>query len=292
MANDTRSIPLRIAALTVLALVAFAANSVLGRMALGPGTIDPASYATIRLGSGALALWFIVTFVPGQNGSGARGDWMSAAMLFLYAITFSFAYLSVDTGVGALILFGAVQATMILAGVCGGERPHLLQWLGLVIALGGLAYLVSPGMTAPSPVGAALMAIAGIGWGVYSLRGRGPGDPIPITAGNFIRTVPLSVAVSFAMLADMHVSPTGTALAILSGAVSSGMGYAIWYTVLPSLSAMRAATVQLSAPVLATVAGVILMSEPITLRLVLSTILILGGVGLTVAVKERLHRHS
>jgi drug/metabolite transporter (DMT)-like permease len=181
---------------------------------------------------------------------------------------------------------------MILAGLRAGERPHALQWLGLFIAFGGLAGLLTPGLTAPAPAGAALMALAGAAWGIYSLHGRGAADPVPMTADNFLRTVPLTVLVSLALLADAQASGTGVLLAVLSGAVTSGIGYAIWYTVLPALSATRAATVQLSAPVLAAIGGVVLLSEPVTLRLVSSTVLILGGVGLTVAVKERLRRHS
>ena len=280
----------RVLLLTTLALVAFAANSVLARMALGPGAIDPATYTSIRLISGAVTLWLIVRLVARQTDGTGRGSWISAAMLFLYAIFFSYAYISVETGMGALILFGVVQATMILAGLRGGERPHPWQWLGLAMALSGLVYLMSPGLSAPSPLGATLMTLAGIAWGVYSLLGRGATRAISMTADNFIRTVPMTALISMVMLESFHVTTSGAMLAVLSGAVTSGIGYSIWYTALPALSALRAATVQLAAPVLAAIAGVVWMAEVVSLRLVLSALFILGGVALTVVVKERLHR--
>jgi drug/metabolite transporter (DMT)-like permease len=260
--------------------VAFAANTVLCRLALHDGSIDAASFSTIRLASGALTLWAIVVlFQRRSNPGAARGDWSSAFLLFLYALPFSFAYLSLTTGTGALILFGAVQATMIASGLHAGERPHVMEWVGLVIAIGGLIYLVSPGLAAPSPPSAALMVVAGIAWGAYSLRGRGAVDPVRTTAGNFARSVPLALAVSLVALPLAHVSAKGALWAVLSGALASGVGYAIWYAALPALTATRAATVQLSVPVLSAVAGVILLGEAVTLRLVIAAVLILGGVG-------------
>lgn len=280
--------PLPVAVLTVLALAAFAANTVLCRLALRDGSIDAPSFSTIRLASGALALWAIAAlFHSRSNPAPARGDWPSAFLLFLYALPFSFAYLDLATGTGALILFGAVQATMIASGLRAGERPHVMEWLGLVVAIGGLIYLVSPGLAAPSPLSAVLMAVAGIAWGAYSLRGRGAVDPVRTTAGNFARSVPLALAVSLVAAPMIHVSAKGVLWAVLSGALASGVGYAIWYAVLPALTATRAATVQLSVPVLSAVAGVILLAEAVTLRLVIAAVLILGGVGLALRARTR-----
>jgi drug/metabolite transporter (DMT)-like permease len=285
---ETRT-AVRTAALTLFALVAFAANSILCRLALGSGSIDAASYATIRLASGAgallpLALW------RGRSSVREVGSWPSAAMLFLYAVPFSFAYLTLTVGTGSLILFAAVQATMISAGLVSGERPHPFQWVGLLLALSGLIYLVRPGLAAPSPVGAALMALAGIGWGAYSLRGRRSGNPLADTGGNFLRAAAPAAAVSLLALGAAHASARGIALALAAGAGASGIGYVVWYTALPRLSATRAATVQLAVPVLAAAGGVALLGEHVTLRLVLASIAILGGVGLAVSARERLAR--
>ena len=219
-----------------------------------------------------------MTLRPGQTKLG--GSWSSATYLFLYAVPFSFAYESLATGTGALILFGAVQATMLIAAVLSGERPGWLQWLGLLVALGGLVYLVLPGVSAPDPVGSALMTVAGIGWGFYSLAGRAATDPLGETAGNFARSLPMVVVVSAASLGAMRVEAVGATLAVTSGALASGVGYAIWYAALPGLTATVAATVQLSVPVLAALGGVILMAEVVTLRLVIASVLILGGVAL------------
>lgn len=280
---------LRTGLFTSSAMIAFAANSLLCRLALGGNTIDPASFTAIRLASGAIALWLLVGIRGRETrarGMGRRGDWVSAAMLFLYAIAFSVAYVSLSAGIGALLLFGAVQATMVIAGVSSGERPHAMQWAGLCIALAGLVYLVLPGLTAPPPAGAGLMAIAGIAWGVYSLRGRGKGDPVAVTTDNFIRSVPLVLVISLPMLQRLNWTPKGLLLATISGSLTSGMGYVIWYAALPGLSATRAATVQLSVPVLAALGGVILLSESISLRLVFSAVAILGGVLMAVLRRE------
>lgn len=269
----------RTLALTVLAMVAFAANSLLCRAALGERTIDAASFTTVRLVSGALALWLIVRFTR-RSTARASGDWVAAAMLFLYAVAFSFAYLSLTAGTGALILFGLVQLTMFVVGLRGGERVAPLSWAGFAIAVAGVAYLVSPGVAAPSPVGAALMALAGVAWGVYSLRGRGVPDPLGATAGNFIRSVPLTLLVSALMIGELRGSWRGVALATASGAVTSAIGYVIWYAALRGLNATRAATVQLSVPAIAALGGVLLLSEPATARLLLSSLAILGGIAL------------
>ncbi len=272
----------RIAGLTTMALIAFAANSIFCRFALGDQTIDAASFTTVRLLSGALTLACIVLLT--RRGSPLQsGNWISASMLFLYAVTFSFAYISLSAGTGALILFGAVQITMILSGLIAGERPRLLEWLGLLAALGGLVYLVLPGLSAPSPLGSALMALAGIAWGVYSLRGRGIDDPVANTTGNFVRAAPLALFVSLIALSNYSLSPKGALLAVLSGALASGLGYVIWYAALRDLTATRAATVQLAVPVIAAIGGIFFLAEAVTLRLTFASIAILGGVGLAIS---------
>lgn len=232
----------------------------------------------MRLASGALMLMLLCRLRRG--GAPMGGSWKSSVLLFLYAVPFSFAYDSLATGTGALILFGAVQATMLIAAVTSGERPGLLQWAGLATAVVGLVYLVLPGVSAPAPGGSALMAVAGIAWGFYSLRGRGVTDPLAETAGNFVRSVPMVAAVAIATIGDLHLSPHGALLAVTSGALASGLGYAIWYAALRGLTATVAATVQLSVPVLASAGGVIFMAEAITHRLLIASVLILGGVGL------------
>jgi len=267
--------------LTAFALIAFAANSILCRMALGNGAIDPASFSTIRLVSGAVVLWLIVKASPGVKADKHPGSWWSASMLFLYAVAFSFAYVSLNAGMGALILFGAVQATMITAGIIKGERPHILTWCGLLIALAGLVYLVLPGLEAPSFSGAALMTIAGFAWGAYSLRGLGSTDPVAVTGSNFLRSVPMTAVISLIMLPFFKLSMEGVLLAALSGGLTSGIGYVVWYAALRNLSATRAAMLQLLVPVIAAVGGVLLLSELVTLRMILAGILIIGGVGLT-----------
>jgi drug/metabolite transporter (DMT)-like permease len=271
---------LKTLACTTFALVAFAMNSVLCRLALGGKAIDAATFSTVRLLSGAVLLLLISTVVKRKTSATHRGSWSSAALLFLYAVAFSFAYIGLSAGTGALVLFGSVQATMLIAALRSGERPHLFAWVGLFLALSGLLYLVFPGLAAPPPLRSALMAIAGISWGFYSLRGRGAGDPLADTTVNFVRALPLVVVVNLVMLGDLHVSGKGFVFAILSGALASGVGYVVWYTALKGLTAMRAATVQLIVPVLAAVGGVMLLSEDISVRLLLSAIMILGGVGL------------
>ena len=276
-----------VALYTSLAMVAFASNSLLNRLALGRETIDAVSYTAIRLISGALVLWLISSLQRKGAEPNIRGNWISAAMLFLYAICFSFAYLSLSAGTGALILFGSVQMTMILVALRSGERPQPLEWSGLLLALGGLVYLVLPGLEAPSPLGSGLMMLAGIAWGVYSLRGRGSASPLGDTTGNFIRAVPFIVAVLLVSLNDVELSPTGVLLAVLSGAVASGVGYVIWYTALAGLTATRAAVVQLSVPVLAAWGGVVFLAEDISLRLILAGAMILGGIALAIAERRK-----
>jgi drug/metabolite transporter (DMT)-like permease len=274
--------PLRTVALTTVAMLAFAANSLLCRLALQDATIDPASFGSVRLVSGALILAAIVRWRAGPPAA-ARTDWLAAAMLWAYVAGFSFAYLTLTAGTGALILFGAVQVTMFSAGLHAGERFTASAWAGLAIAVGGLIYLVSPGVTAPAPLGAALMGGAGIAWGIYSLRGRGAGEPVAATAGNFLRASPLALALSalsIAFAGTLHVSTQGVLLAIASGALTSGLGYVVWYAALPGLTALRAATVQLSVPPIAAAGGALLLAEALSLRLLLSSAAILGGIAL------------
>lgn len=278
------------AGLTLFALVAFAANSLLCRLALGAGTIDAASFTTVRLGSGAAALLLLSALLPSRPAAvhGREGPrWRSAGALFLYAVAFSFAYRSLTTGSGALILFGAVQTTMIASALWGGERPTRLEWIGLAAALLGLVYLLLPGLTAPPLVGALLMTAAGIAWGFYSLWGRRSADPIGDTTRNFVRAVPFALVVSLVLLAGRHLSAPGIGLAAASGAVASGVGYVAWYAALPHLTATRAATVQLAVPLLAAAAGVVVLNEAITLRLIVASVFILGGIALTIAGRTR-----
>jgi drug/metabolite transporter (DMT)-like permease len=272
---------------TAFALTAFAANSVLCRLALGAGTIDAASFSTIRLASGACALLLMASILKEKLSPMNRGGWLSAILLFAYAVPFSFAYNGLGAATGALILFGAVQTTMILWALRSGERPHPLEWTGLILAIAGLVFLVFPGLTAPPPTSSLLMAIAGIAWGIYSLRGRGTDSPLADTTLNFVRSVPAAVGVNLATLHHSHLSAEGASLAVLSGAIASGMGYVIWYAALRGLTAMRAATVQLAVPVLAAAGGVLFLSEGISTRLVVSAVVILGGVGLALAGRQR-----
>ena len=295
MSAPTASTPgWRVALLTALAMLAFAANSLLTRMALQGDRIDPASFGSVRLVSGALVLAAIVQWRQGPRAA-PRREWLAAAMLAAYVVCFSYAYVTLAAGTGALILFGAVQLTMFTAGLAHGERFAPLAWSGFALALAGLVYLVSPGLAAPAPLGTALMAAAGVAWGVYSLRGRGAGDPVATTAGNFARATPLALAVSAASLAlagSPRADAAGLGLAIASGALTSGLGYVIWYAALPGLSSLRAATVQLAVPPLAALGGVLWLAEPLTSRLVLSSLAILGGIALvlfgrTVAAQRR-----
>ena len=282
MASEVDGAPTRAttALLTVAALIAFAGNSLLCRLALTRTSIDAASFTTIRIASGAMALLLIVRLRPGPRHTG--GSWPSALALMVYAAGFSFAYVRLTAGTGALLLFGAVQATMITVGVIRGERLSPLQTCGLLLAYAGLVDLVLPGITAPPVISAALMISAGIAWGVYSLRAKGAGDPTAVTAGNFVRAVPMALLVSVLALSIRSVNAAGAMFAITSGALASGVGYAVWYTALRDLRATTAATVQLSVPVIAAIGGITLLHEPLTSRLLLSAAAILGGVALVV----------
>ena len=266
--------------LTVLAMLAFAGNSLLCRFALKETAIDAASFTSLRLLSGAVTLWLIVYLRGG--GLVVSGSWASALALFAYAAAFSFAYISLPAATGALLLFGAVQATMIGYGLWSGEHMSPRQWVGLVMALLGLVGLLSPGLSAPPLSGALLMLGAGIAWGVYSLRGRGGGDATAVTAGNFVRAVPMALALSLLAGPVLSVDVEGAWYAVVSGALASGVGYALWYRALPGLRPVSAATVQLSVPVIAALGGVVLLGEAPGVRLVLASLAILGGIALVI----------
>jgi drug/metabolite transporter (DMT)-like permease len=284
---------IRAIGLTSLAMLAFAGNSLLCRLALKHTSIDAASFTTIRLLSGALVLGFIVGFQRNEKvEKNARvyqnaGNWLSAFALFIYAAAFSFAYVSLTAATGALLLFGAVQATMISYGIWRGERFQGSQFVGLLLALSGIVGLLLPGLSAPPLMGSVLMLSAGIAWGVYSLRGKGVGDPTRITSGNFLRTIPFTVALSLFFVNIGHIDSAGVGYAIVSGSLASGIGYTIWYTALPALKATHAATVQLSVPVLAAIGGIAFLGESLTLRLVLASAAILGGIALVILEKPR-----
>lgn len=275
----------RTIALTLLTMTAFAGNSLLCRVALKQSGIDAASFTLIRIVSGAVMLWLVVRIRQAAPAGG--GNWLSAFVLFVYAIAFSLAYVSLPAATGSLLLFGAVQATMIGHGIRAEESFSGLQIAGLALALGGLVGLLLPGLSAPQPLGSVLMLGAGVAWGVYSLRGKGAGDPTRVTAGNFLRAVPFVVAMRVLMNSGATLDSAGVWYAIVSGAITSGLGYIIWYSVLPSLKATNAATVQLSVPVIAALGGVIFLGEPLTLRLALAAVAILGGIALVILVKQK-----
>jgi drug/metabolite transporter (DMT)-like permease len=263
-----------------LALLAFAGNSLLCRAALQHTPIDATSFTTLRLLSGALVLWLLVQLT--RRDATGRGSWPSALALFSYAAAFSFAYVNLSAGTGALLLFGSVQTGMMGWGLFKGERFSSLQWLGLALAIAGLVGLLLPGLSAPPLGAAALMIIAGLAWAVYSLRGKGAGDPLRVTAGNFVRTVPVALLMSLLFMGRAQVDTVGALYAVASGAITSGIGYAIWYTALPHLKATSAATLQLSVPVIAAVGGILWLGEAPTLRLLLASLAILGGIALVI----------
>jgi len=283
MAHATQPMTLRVISLVALAMSAFAANSLLCRIALTHTATDPASFTVVRMLAGAGTLSLIVLLrkrAPGNNGS-----WQGAFSLLVYAAAFSFAYVKLPAGTGALLLFGSVQATMVVAGLYQGEHLRVMQWVGLLTAFCGLVVLVAPGIHAPDPYGATLMAIAGMAWGSYSLLGRKQGDPLRATAGNFLKAAPFSLLLlPFADSIDLP----GATFAILSGSISSGVGYAIWYSILPSLKAAQAASVQLTVPIIAASAAIFILGESLTWNLVIASFAILGGIALVIFGKNRL----
>jgi drug/metabolite transporter (DMT)-like permease len=269
-----------VVALTTLAMLAFAGNSLLCRVALQQTTIDATTFTSIRLVSGALMLWLIVQARQGRPPVPVRGNWTSALALFVYAAGFSFAYRELPASTGALLLFGAVQTTMIGYGLSRGESLRAPQLAGLLLALAGLVGLLLPGLSAPPVAGSLLMLTAGVAWGVYSLRGKTQGSPLQVTAGNFLRAVPITLILSVALLGSASFDAPGVAYAMLSGALASGVGYALWYAVLPSIRATTAATVQLSVPPLAALGGIAFLGETLTWRLLFATAAILGGIAM------------
>ena len=274
---------------TAFALLAFAFNSILCRLALQSGEIDAASFTLIRIASGAVtlvAIYFLFGRKEKNEKNEKRGNRFSAFFLFAYAVCFSFAYINLTTATGALILFGSVQATMIFAAFLKGERLKILEWLGLLGALGGLIYLVFPGLSAPPLLSSILMAAAGTSWGFYTLRGKRSANPLADTMGNFVRAAPLAILAALPFLSNLHSSPKGITLAVLSGAIASGIGYAVWYAALKFHTATRAAILQLSVPVLAGFGGAILLAETVSTRLLAATVFIIGGIALAILARR------
>ena len=268
-------------------MMAFAANSVLCRMALAEEAIDPASFTSIRLISGATILLLLVYASKTKHKSRSKGSWASGAILFIYAAAFSFAYVSLDTGTGALIAFGTVQITMITSALFQGKKMNSSEWIGVVLAFGGFVYLVLPGVTAPSLSGLLLMILSGMAWGIYSLRGKSSLRPLDDTAFNFLRALPFVIILLLFSIGKIQAAPKGIALAIVSGALTSGIGYTIWYMALKGLSAIHASIVQLIVPVIAAIGGALFLSEIISLRLVISSILILGGISFAILTRKK-----
>ena len=283
---------LKIILLTGLALIAFSANSVLCRMALGNETIDASSFTIVRLLAGSFVLLIIITITGKTADTATKGSWTASFMLFLYAVTFSYAYLSLDTGTGALILFSSVQITMILLSIISGTRLHITEWAGVVIALTGFIYLILPGVTMPSASGLLLMTVAGMAWGIYSLKGRDSINPLIDTTYNFIRTVPFVMILALFTIDNIYYSPEGVVLALISGGVASGIGYTIWYIALGGLSSTQAAVLQLSVPVIAALGGVVFVSETITLRLTVSAATVLTGILIVILGKYYCTQHK
>ena len=288
MTHDPRpTTSMRTVLLTTLALIAFAANSLLCRLALRGKAIDPAAFSAIRIVSGALILGFLVRWPSGAPPKPGASSWTSAGLLFLYAAPFSFAYLHLSAGTGALLLFASVQVTMVLAALVRGERPRPIQWVGLTVAIAGLVYLVLPGLAAPDPFSAALMLLAGIAWGLYSLRGRSTTAPLAQTAGNFARAMPMALVLCLVAWPVPSLKASGVLWAVLSGAIASGIGYALWYAALRHLTAMTAAIVQLAVPILAGAGGVLLLREVLTIRLAVAAVLVLGGISMAILGRPR-----
>lgn len=279
---------MKVAVLTAIAMLAFAANSVLARLAFATAGAEPLGYTGVRLASGAVVLFALLALrrPPGSRLTVA-GSWRAAAALFGYAIAFSIAYILLGAGTGALILFASVQVGILGWAVFKGDRPSVLEWLGLAVAIAGFVYLVSPGLVAPHPTGTVLMIASGFCWAAYTLLGRGSQSPLADTAGNFIRCLPIALILIATAVVSQPFSPLGAGYAALSGAIASGLGYAIWYAALPSLTRTRAAIVQLTVPAIAAAGGVLLIGEPLTLRLVIASIAILGGVAFALIAAER-----
>lgn len=272
-----------------LAMLAFAANSVLCRVALRQDLIDPAAFSAIRIAAGA-AMLLLVGARRSEPGLPARRFFLTSCLLALYAVPFSFAYVQLTTGTGALILFGCVQITMLLGALLAGERLLLIQGCGLAAALAGLILLVLPTLATPSLAAALRMALAGVAWGLYSWRGKGSSDPLAATTANFVGALPLVLIVAVASRGSLHFSARGVALSAVSGALASGLGYVAWYAALRRLTGLQASVIQLCVPVLAALGGVIFLAESFSARLGLATALVLGGIALAVVGRERWRR--
>lgn len=292
MVNAINKTMIKTALLTTLALVAFAGNSILCRLALGENTIDAASFTSVRLLSGMIVLALILKTLQARDSVASKGSWKSSFLLFIYAITFSYAYISLDTGIGALILFASVQITMIFFGWLSGGRFHFTEWLGVILSFLGFMYLVFPQLSSPSLVGFLLMTISGIAWGLYTLAGKTSKNPLSDTTYNFIRSFPLVIILIAFSIQNTTLSLEGIFLAIISGGVTSGIGYAIWYVALGSLSSMQAAVVQLLVPVIAALGGILFANEVISARLLVSSVIILGGILMVVLGKHYLAKRD
>ena len=277
---------MKIILFTTLALLAFAGNSILCRLALDENSIDAASFTSIRLLSGILVLFVILIIVQPKDTITSKGSWYASFMLFFYAIAFSYAYLSLDTGTGALILFASVQITMIIVGIYLGNKLHLLEWVGVIVSFSGFVYLVFPDLTSPSLIGFILMLIAGVAWGLYTLTGKKSKNPLSDTAFNFMRTLPLVIILMTLTFQNITLSSEGIIIAIISGGLTSGIGYTLWYLALGGLSSIQAAVVQLLVPVLAALGGVLFADEYLSFRLVISTTIILGGILMVILCKS------
>jgi drug/metabolite transporter (DMT)-like permease len=282
LTNKPNSFLIKTILFTGLALIAFAANSVLCRLALGESAIDASTFTIVRLLAGAIVLTVIMSISKiksnSNTNSSTKGSWPASIALFIYGLTFSFAYVTLDTATGALILFGSVQIAMILMSIFSGNRLHISEWFGMAIAFTGFVYLILPGVTTPSVIGFLLMTVSGIAWGIYTLKGRGSKNPIMDTAFNFLRTMPFVIILAIVTFKYAHYSSEGILLAVLSGSIASGIGYMIWYSALSGLSVTQAAVLQLLVPVIAAVGGIIFVSESISFRLTVSSAMILGGI--------------
>ncbi|WP_423067282.1 DMT family transporter [Devosia sp. CN2-171] len=283
---------MKIALLTAVAMVAFAANSVLTRLAFATAGAEPLSYTAIRLASGAVVLFLLLSLRQGQPMRTVGGSWRAAAALFGYAIAFSVAYILLGAGTGALILFASVQIGILGWAILKGDRPGPLEWLGLGTALAAFAWLVSPGLVAPHPLGTILMIFAGLCWAAYTLLGRGSKSPLVDTAGNFVRTIPAAALLLLAATFGQPIEFGAAVYAVTSGAVASGLGYAIWYAALPGLPRTTAAIVQLTVPAIAALGGVLFIGEALTTRLIVASLGILGGVALALIGADRRRRAS
>jgi drug/metabolite transporter (DMT)-like permease len=270
-------------------LIAFAFNSILCRMALRGGEADAAGFTLVRIAAGAITLIVISYFAGSGKGSQIweRGNWISAFFLFAYAVCFSFAYLGLTAGTGALILFGSVQLTMVLVSLIRGEHPRSLEWIGLLMAVGGLLYLVFPKLSSPPLTSSLLMAAAGAAWGGYTLRGRGSSSPLADTTGNFTLALPMAIIVAVVYWSGVHLSKEGIILAVLSGAVASGIGYTVWYAALKFHSSTSSAVLQLAVPALTALGGILFLNETATTSLYIAAGLILGGILLTIFARKK-----